>query len=399
MVTHLQGTNAFLPADRGADTKQEAPTEEHYLVRLERELLAKKRVIQEAEQCWAARERAQKQEQAQGSFSWRALHLKYTQSTRQLIHLPHNAVFSAEVDHDKLVYFRVDVPPNCILTLLVRKLSGDVDVFASKNAVPSVVRFDFRLTSLEALDRLLIHPTDPKGGMGAYVVGVYAPGGNARFSICASLSIFDQERAGGGTAKFNRVAARLQFLSLHAQSGALQWNFEQISSMADEYLMDYHEVAREVRHMEMEVSDEELLDGVALEDAELLELSDDDFAKAGVDLKRAEDIETWRPNFDELRRRKGFKITLRQHRRLRKLLKKKKENSGIQPDLESGFVRVFIPKQPHAQHYTMSKLDRSFRPDLVQAKVQGAREASAAAATVAAPAAQEMKADGNTQTL
>lgn len=32
----------------------------------------------------------------------------------------------------QLVYFRVDVPKACILTLIIRKIQGDVDVFVSK---------------------------------------------------------------------------------------------------------------------------------------------------------------------------------------------------------------------------------------------------------------------------
>lgn len=180
---------------------------------------------------------------------------------------------------------------------------------------------------------------------------------------------------------FNRVSSRLKFLAEHSATGALLWNFEQISIMADEYLLSYSEVRLETADelQQNEVTDEELYNAAMGVDGDLLELSDEDFAKAGVNLELANQIETWRPNFDQLRRKKGFTITLRQRRRLRQMLRTKKlQKSGAPPDIESGFVKVYIPNQPAAQQYTVSKLDRCFRPDLVRAKEAGAWEATQA---------------------
>jgi hypothetical protein len=59
---------------------QEPSREEHYLVKLERQLLAKKRVITEQESFWSQQRHEQEKVRRAGTFSWRAVHVKYLQS-------------------------------------------------------------------------------------------------------------------------------------------------------------------------------------------------------------------------------------------------------------------------------------------------------------------------------
>jgi len=347
---------------------QPSQRENSYLVKLERELLIKKQMIADEELTWAKQGAEWNLTQGDQSLPWRARHVKYTQSSRIMIPLTHGVIFTGEVDTDSIVYFRVDVVQPAILTVMVKKLAGDIDVFASKGAIPTMLKSDFKLAQLDRVGRMVILPNDPQGGPGTYVIGVYSCLSKpSKFSLCVSLSHLQPSSAPGHLDGFERIHARLKFLADHAETGELMWNFEMISEMADRYPQHYHEVRRDNTEYEPGglLSDDELFDAVVQEtENEFCEepwTEDEKALLALLDPSLADRIETWRPTFEDIERQRHFKITLRQRYKLMRLWQMSmRENSCSrhgEPGLNGG---IRIPHDPVPQQYTLSKLDKSF---------------------------------------